>query len=393
MTDEFVIIPSNGSGYEAVEESLELSRTKPMGKLFKKHILNKGPLIHPVSKRKIEIDDEFIRQLQMNFHNGVCDIVQVPLANDANQHSEDPLRNIGEVVDIQQEGDKVYALIDIRDADAAPKMGKTLLGASALMSLNYVDTRTGKAAGPTLLHTCVTNRPYVVGLDNYEEIVAATADNTSSVVLLSAEPEAEHTEETEMPKTLDELLAQLKEEHGIDVHALQASASEKEKELEQATALSNTLSEEVKAAKHEAEHATETVQKLTEELSGAGVIKLTNGEELSQEDIVGAVAEIAQGHLALSNQVKELREKDAKTEVQKLVDDGFLYPSQQKGMVTIKLSGDQELFDSLVPAKPVVEMNKETGVTPEDNNHELNVEEELAALTNENPQFFTRGTK
>lgn len=196
-----------------------------------------------------------------------------------------------------------------------------------------------------------------------------------------------------MPKTLDELLAQLKEEHGIDVHALQASASEKEKELEQATALSNTLSEEVKAAKHEAEHATETVQKLTEELSGAGVIKLTNGEELSQEDIVGAVAEIAQGHLALSNQVKELREKDAKTEVQKLVDDGFLYPSQQKGMVTIKLSGDQELFDSLVPAKPVVEMNKETGVTPEDNNHELNVEEELAALTNENPQFFTRGTK
>lgn len=388
MEDEFVIVPSNGTGYEAVEDTLELSRTKPMGKLFKKHILNKGPLIHPVSKRRINIDDEFIRKLQTNFHDGVCDIVQVPLANDANQHSEDPLRNIGEVVDIQQEGDKVYAMIDVRDEDAAKKMGKTLLGASALMSLNYTDTRTGKPAGPTLLHACVTNRPYVVGLDNYEEIVAATADNTSSVVLLSADPvTAETTEETEMPKTLDELLAQLKEEHGIDVRALQASTSEKEAELEQATALSNTLSEEVTKAKHDAEHAQETVQKLTEELSGAGVIKLTNGEELSQEDIVGAVAEIAQNHLALSNQVKELREKDAKAEVQKLVDDGFLYPSQLKGMTTLKLT-NEELFTSLIPAKPVVELEKESGVLPEETTHELNLEDQLAALTAENPQFF-----
>ena len=80
-------------------------------------------------------------------------------------------------MDIQREGDKVYTLLDIRDPAAAEKMGKTLLGASAFLHMDYTDTRTNKKVGPTLLHTCVTNRPYVTDLDDYEEVVAATADD------------------------------------------------------------------------------------------------------------------------------------------------------------------------------------------------------------------------
>src|ERR1043165_5409406 len=116
VDNEFVIIPSkDSSAYdEMTEASVELSR-KSSGTLFRKHILNVGKdLIHPAVGR-MKIDDDFVKSLKSNFDNKACDIVQVPLANDKNQHVEDPDRNVGEVVDIEVKDNKVYAVIDARD--------------------------------------------------------------------------------------------------------------------------------------------------------------------------------------------------------------------------------------------------------------------------------------
>src|ERR1700759_4581691 len=123
MSDELVIVPSDGDGY------VNLARTKT-GRLFRKHLLNKGPLRHPKTGETINVDDAFIAKLKKNFDDKICDIVQVPLANDKNEHTEDPNRNIGEVVHIEVNGDKVYAVMDIRDPEHAAKLGKTYLGAS-----------------------------------------------------------------------------------------------------------------------------------------------------------------------------------------------------------------------------------------------------------------------
>jgi hypothetical protein len=115
--------------------------------------------------------------LKRNFDTrAATDIVQVPLANDKNEHTENPSRNIGVVTGLEREGSKVYALIDARDAEAAGKLGKTLLGASAMLHLNATDNRTGGKVGPALYHVAVTNRPYVVDLEPYAEVVAATAE-------------------------------------------------------------------------------------------------------------------------------------------------------------------------------------------------------------------------
>lgn len=427
MSEEFFIIPSREKDYQEVTEDLELSRRKVQGKLFRKHVLNKGPLIHPRTKKVVQIDDEFVNHLVDNFNNGVCDIVQVPLATDSNEHSEDPDRNIGEVVDLKVENDKVYAYIDVRDKNAVEKMGTTYLGASAFLNLNYFDTSDGQRKGPTLLHTAVTNRPYVTGLEDYEEIVAATAanagidaDNLDSMVLLTVEstpevtddtdntnsteevekidspvvaaveepPVKDETEENEMPKaTLDELLAQLKEEHGIDVRGLQASTSEKEKELEDATALSNTLTDEAASAKSRAEELETAVKQLQGKLADVGILKLSNGEEMGIEDFVGVVAEVAQGHLALTNQVKELLEKDAHNEVLALSRAGFIEPGKVDVMTRIKLR-DEEEFKELLPSKPIVEMKEETGVVPESVEEEFNVEDYITKLTQANPHIF-----
>src|SRR4051812_7606638 len=134
MGDDLVIVPSDGDGY------VELSRLK-QGKLFRKHLLTKGKLVHP-AVGEVDIDDDFFSKVKKNFDDGVCPIVQVPLANSKNEHSEEPDRNIGEVVDVQIDGDKLYAVMDIRDADHAARMGKTYLGASAMLSLDYKNTKT-----------------------------------------------------------------------------------------------------------------------------------------------------------------------------------------------------------------------------------------------------------
>ena len=368
MDKNFVIVPSNGPSFDDMSSSapVELAR-KSTGKLFRKHILNKGTLLHPTTGEKLNIDDDFVTKLKKNFEDKVCDIVQVPLANDKNEHTEDPDKNIGEVVGIEESDDKVYAIIDVRDEKAQPKMGKTLLGASAMMSLNYRDTRTGEYRGPTLLHTCVTNRPYVLDLEDYEEIVAASADNSEEAVLLTEEP-AEVKEEAapaeEKPQldgpdeetkkmTKDEMLAALKAEHSIDVEALQERAAK----ADAATELSNAIADALK---------------------GAQTVALSNGQGV--EDVTKAVTELATEKVALSNRVEKLEKDAAVADVEKLVDEGRITPAQVEGLVEVKLS-NPELFNKLIPAEPLIKMSNESGMDPKDTKPEVDLNKELERLT------------
>lgn len=368
MADELVIVPSDGDGF------VSLARTKT-GRLFRKHLLSYGDLRHPVTGKVISIDDSFATKLKSNFDKRVCDIVQVPLANDKNEHTENPERNIGEVVDVEVKDKKIFAVIDVRDAKHADKLGKTYLGASAMMHLDYTDTKTGQKVGPTLLHACITNRPYVTGLDSYEEIVEATSDTDGRAVLLTshvAELEAPTEETTDMPEapktaettpepSLEELLTALKTKHNIDVPGLQAKAAEGD----QAATLSNAL---------------------VDALTKSGVVKLSNADStVSTEDVVGAVAELANNNVALTDRVNNLERAAAETEVQTLIAEGRVMPAQKAGFVELKLT-NAAMFDQLVPAEPIVKLSAEAGVAPtNDQEHTKDIDAEvqrLAALLN-----------
>lgn len=371
MSDELVIIPSNGDGY------VELARTKT-GRLFRKHLLNLGDLRHPVTGAAVKIDDDFAAKLKKNFDDGICDIVQVPLANDKNEHTEDPARNIGEVVDVEVKDKKVYAILDIRDNDHADRLGKTYLGASAMLHLDYTDTKTGQKVGPTLLHSCVTNRPYVTGLEDYEEIVektvAATSDSSDgAAVLLSdntvVEPESDikeqdvpdekATESATAKPSLEDLLAILKNDHNIDVSGLQAKAAEGD----QAAKLSQTL---------------------VEVLSTAGVVNLSatsTQDKPSNDDIVGAVTKVATDSVALANRVQSLEKKDAENAVDTLIADGKVLPAQRDAFIELKLT-NQTMFQALIPAEPIVKLNNESGSNvTDDSAHKLDVDKEIERLS------------
>ena len=413
IMSDLAIVPGPDSAY------VELSRTKT-GKLFKKHILSTGELLYPgVAGGKVKIDQAFLDTLKNNFESKVAPIVQFPMAGHKNEHSEAPDRNIGEVVDLSIEDGKMYAHIDVRKH--SDDVGSTILGASAMFSLNYTDTRTGQKVGPSLLHVAATNRPYVVDLDDYEEIVSASADsvNDEAVVLTVS------TEKETVIMTLEEILAALKADHNIDVLALQTelestktelesekdakttaetSVTEKDAELVASKAEVDKVVAEAEAATKEAADAKEAALQLSnsivEHLAGAEVISLSNSEEApNAEAIIAGVASLAEERVSLSNEVNTLREKDAKNAAENRVDslirEGRILDKNRDDQVTLLLT-NSDLFENLVPEKPIVQLSgEELGFSKTDDENETALEAEIERLAKaaQNHGVATKVTK
>jgi hypothetical protein len=166
---EIGIVPSPDDPY------LELGAS-PQGTLVRKQILTiNRQFVHPKTGKPITLGEDAWQQMKANFDSRrVTQIVQFPLADARNAHTEDPLRNAGECVGLERDGDKVFAVLDVRDPAVAEKIAnKTLLGASAFLHLDAKDAQTGERRGVALLHVAGTNRPALVDLAPYELVVAA----------------------------------------------------------------------------------------------------------------------------------------------------------------------------------------------------------------------------
>ena len=339
--DQIAIIPGSGTG-----EFVELSArpgVQPQGKLFRKQILRWGSFVHPKNKtQKIKVDRDFAEKLILNFANGACDIVQFPAVNDHNQHVEAPDRNLGEVIDLDYDEKGINAYIDVRKNPE--DIGKTILGASAMMHLDYEDSISGRKVGPTLLHVVATNRPYLTNLDPFSEVVAASADTPDEAAIWAAEDQAVELSEPggdDMPKTKEELIAELRDEHGIDVAAL----------LEQ-----------------------------QEEVAQLSALGIGDDGELSVRDVAEAVIELSQTNTTLVEQVAALsaaneamEQERATHEVDELIRAGRVLPRQRETMIRLART-DRETFDELVPDEAIVSLS-EDGVTT----HQSTVSDESKA--------------
>jgi hypothetical protein len=332
MGDELVIVPSDGDGY------VSLARRR-----------NGTPLPQAPAQQRAaaapqdRADHRRRRRLHLpaekNFDDGVCDIVQVPLANANNAHSEDPERNIGEVVDIES----TPATRSTPSSTSAtrrthPKLGKTYLGASAMLSLDYTNTKTGEKVGPTLLHSCVTNRPYVTGLDEYEEIVAATTDRSDEATVLLSDNTVvieKPSKETEMPEQETETVA----EPSWRICSPPSRTS------------TTSTSPPSRRSRPRAPKQTELSQTIVDALKAAGVVKLSNTDDdkVGTETVITAVQELATNNVTLTNRLTTLEKRDAEHAVDALITEGRILPAQREVMVDMKLS-HPDMFDKVVPA-------------------------------------------
>lgn len=372
MSDYAIIPASEGDDF------LSLAKTKT-GAIFRKKILPYGTIIHPKTKKKIAITKEIGAQMKKNFDAGLgVDMVQTPLADDNNAHSQRPDLNRGEVIDIELTDDGIYTIMDIRDKDVADSMReKKIRGSSAYINMNGVDNNTGEIIGPVLVHNCITNNPYVTGLGDYEEILAMSdsfdgekdtvhlfefIDDSKSETALSDEPQTEDNvvlsqepdEKENITMTKEELIAALKNEHGIDVVALESTASE----------ASSTAS---------------LANQVVDALTNSGVLSLSNAADADSEKVLGAVVELAKDHVALGKKVESLELSAAETHVKSLVGKGYILPKQEKVMTNLFLSNRDD-FDALLPEEPLVKVEgDEIGLTAvETETKEIDVDKAVA---------------
>lgn len=364
----------SGEGTDGYVELAAAGRQNVKGRLFKKQILHFDSFKNPNDpSRDITIDENFAKSLVTNFSKGVCDIVQVPIVNEKNQHVEDPTRNIGRVVDIDYDDKGVFVYIDA--LKHGEDLGKTLIGASAMMNLDYTDTRTGERVGPTLLHCAVTNRPYINNLDGFSEIISASrADTQEETVLLGA---SEEPIEEKIPMNLEELMAELKDKHGIDVAALQAQITAKEAEV---TKLSSDLS----AKDEEVVQLSATLAEKDEETSKLSTA-IGEGEEIKLSEVAEAVVQLAaekkdletkfeQQVVALSalqGERDKANHKIAENEIDGYIKAGRILPKQREAMIRLSLE-DRKTFDSLLPEDSIVALTEGGVTTHEVTNDEQN---------------------
>lgn len=332
----------------ATHDFVECSRrhVKTSGKLFKKQIFRWGEFSHPENPNyKIKVDRDFYDALKRNFDNGVCPIVQVPLVNELNQHVESPERNIGEVVDMSADEEGVNVFIDVRRH--AEDVGEIILGASAKMSLNYMDRRINKAVGPTLIHVAATNRPYLVDLKDFETVAASDADTNDEVVLLLSDGDNVKTSsEEESSMTKDELIAALSE-YGIDVVKGQQALEE----VEGFVALSNVLGDDVVA---------------TPEVLSNTIVELTNSVQERDAQLEEREARIQE----LTSQIQDVNLSAATAEVESLIEKGRILPAWKEDMIELSMSDRKRFETFLLPEEMAEAELSEQGFTSSESTHE-----------------------
>jgi len=367
---QFMIVPQSKNS----DEFLELARTpKTQGRLFRKHILSEGVLNY--DGKKIQIDTAFLTSIVDNFNSKKCDIVQVPIVDKANRHSEDPLRNIGEVIDLKIENGKLYSFIDARKENAADELGKTLIGASAMISPDYVDTDSGEKVGPTLLHVAITNRPHVLNLDDFEEVIQASSNSSDEIILLSEDDVSENTDiEENQTMDLDTLIETLKTEHDIDVSALQAQVTE----LQTETATLTTEKDSLITENTELKEKVTTTEDLAVSLSNAVKEALTKDETLalsagdgSNENIIAVITEAGVKLSAQEAEIVSLSGRIGSLETDKkhaaaevvvdgLIREGKILPKNKEDFIELRLS-NEEMFDKIIPENAIIDLSGESG--------------------------------
>lgn len=166
--------------------------------------------------------------------------------------------------------------------------------------------------------------------------------------------------------TREELISELRADHNIDVAALQEQAAK----AVSSVALSNQI---------------------TEALADKGILKLSNGDTATADEVIGAFAELTEKNVELSNRIDAIAlssaETMAKARVSELVKSGHILPKEEEARVKLLLS-NAELFDQLIPEKPLVQLSQpsvedEKGFDFGDGTNETTLTDEIARLTNQ----------
>lgn len=161
-------------------------KTKVGRKLYRKQILPIGAQVK-YGEDTLDFSEEFVDQLLKNHQEGVFDQVPLVLADDANRHTEDPEKFIGELKGIEKNGDSLDGLFEVTDRGAQILDDNPRLGTSPRLIYGYVRGADQKAYdGAVLRHVSATMNGYVPGQQDEWSTADLTEQPEGEVVDLTA---------------------------------------------------------------------------------------------------------------------------------------------------------------------------------------------------------------
>lgn len=126
------------------------------GRLFRRPVLAVGELWHPVLG-EIRVDLPLLHKLVSNFRAKLTGgHVAVQLPDHRGHRTEDPGRTVGEVVAMAVRGSELVADLDVRDPTAPLEIHEP----AVTLHGDYVDTNTGRPAGPAVLGVHLVKTPF-----------------------------------------------------------------------------------------------------------------------------------------------------------------------------------------------------------------------------------------
>lgn len=304
-----------------------------------------------------------ISKIVANFQAGLRDDVPVPLGHDL-----DAIQNTGHVVALEQDGDRLFGLIQVKDKDIAEDLDEELLtGGSAMINLNYVDAESGQEHGPTLIHWAITNAPHIKGLAPYEAVALGEDAEGATFIAL---------DETNRDKggsmdPIKEALQKLSEASDEDLRkALEELRPDMFKDDEESS------EEDIEKAKTEA--AKEAEEKILTALSEKGITLDLGENEEGKETKAKVDVTKSPEYVALAEEVTGMRQERAEEKAAALIDGaieaGKLIPAQKDALMNIALGEKDattglrkggagvDAVAALIPEKPLVDLT-EHGVT------------------------------
>jgi phage I-like protein len=372
------------------------------GTLYSKQIIKFGNYVDPwFPEWPMTLDSEWGDLIKENFDKKTVGRVAVPAS-----HTDDPEKNRGELLAVENDGEGLNGTLDIRDPQTVQDIENELIWDDSIsFTNNYIDEK-GIGHGPVLFHVALVNNPYITGMAGFQALSKAASHirqafsqkhSGSAIVLSKSVKELSNMKPVKNEKEFP-VKVNYQDAEGKDVEA----TIEPGQELEVPEATAEGVTQQIAAAEAPAPEETADEKKAREDQEAANVAagKNPDGSDKAPEgDAATPPADTSvtnppapadatttpnpdSGTPELSQkdraELEAFRANAGEQAFSKLLDEGKVVPAQKAEIVEFaKTHGAEAVTKMFSNAKPVIDFS-ERGSQTEHKGNEDNKETDLS---------------
>lgn len=349
------------------------------GTLYKKQIIKFGDYVDPwFPEWPMTLDAEWGTMIKDNFDKKTVGRVPVPAS-----HTDDPEKNRGELLAVEQDEEGLNGTLDIRDPQTVQDIENNLIWDDSIsFTNNYIDEK-GYGHGPVLFHVALVNNPYITGMSGFQALSKAVnhvrfafsqKHNGSAIVLSKKVKELSNMKPIKNEKEFDvtvnyqdadgkDVEVTVKPGEEIEVPEATEVAVKQQIEAAEAPAVEETEEEKTAREAQEAEDAANAGDVTTTPPADTTVDKPATTTEATtvENEEATTSADLSKADRA---ELETLRAEKAETMFSKLIDEGKVVPAQKEAIIGLaKASGADAVAKMFSNAPKVIDFSEKGSQT------------------------------